>query len=99
MADSIPAGVLGAFPMGPIRAISTIDHGLIHATYKIEAERGTFVLQRLHPVLASVEVAEDFRHVTDFLRQRAFPAPLCVPTSAGPVLAHDESGRPWRLQT
>ncbi len=99
MADGVPPSVLGAFPIGAVRAITPIRHGLIHGTWRVDAERGAFILQRLHPVLASEEVAEDFRNVTAFLNDRGFPAPRCVLSTSGRVLVHDEHQVPWRLQT
>ncbi len=99
MAFPIPDVVLAAFPIGAVRSVEPVTAGLIHSTFKVEAEQGTFVLQRLHPVLSSVAVAEDFWNVTEHLASKGFPAPRCVRSVAGSVLVQDEEGKPWRMQT
>lgn len=99
MAFPVSPAVLAAFPIGVVSSVEPITAGLIHATYKVEAEQGSFVLQKLHPALASDAIAEDFRAVTSFLAEKGFQAPRCVPTSAGPVLFRDETDARWRLQT
>lgn len=99
MSHPVPAAVLAAFPIGAVSSVEVVTHGLIHATYKVEAEKGTFIIQRLHPVLSSAETAEDFFAVTSFLNEKKFPAPQCVKSTAGSVLVQDDEGKPWRLQT
>ncbi len=95
----VSPAVLAAFPIGTVSSVEPLTAGLIHATYKVEAEQGSFVLQKLHPALASDAIADDFLAVTAFLAEKGFPAPRCVSTKAGPVLLRDETGTPWRLQT
>ncbi len=99
MTHEIPADVIAAFPLGKVSEIANISHGLIHQTYQITTEKGMFVLQRLHPVLAAAEIAEDFLAVTSFLCASNFPAPHCILSRAGSVLVQDEQGKSWRLQT
>lgn len=95
----VSSAVLAAFPIGKVSLVEPITAGLIHATYKVTAEQGKFILQKLHPVLSSDAIAEDFLAVTSFLNEKGFPAARCIPTVAGPVLFRDETGTPWRLQT
>lgn len=98
MKTLVPKRVLDAYDLDRVRSISPIASGLIHQTYKIVAKNGTFVLQRLHPVLATPEIADDFFAVTTYLNANGFPAPECVLTKRGEVLASDGS-RAWRMQT
>lgn len=95
----VSSAVLAVFPIGTVSLVEPVTAGLIHATYKVTAAQGVFILQKLHPVLSSDAIAEDFFAVTSFLNQNGFPAARCIPTSAGPVLFRDETGAPWRLQT
>lgn len=99
MESPVPAAILAAFPIGAVSSVEVVTHGLIHATYKVEAEKGTFIMQRLHPVLSAAEIAADFLAVTDYLNEKGFPSPRCVKSKAGSVLVQDEEGKPWRLQT
>ncbi len=99
MPFAIPDDVLAAFPLGDVHAVTPATAGLIHSTFRVDAERGSFILQRLHPVLSSEAIAEDFWQVTEFLRGKNFPAPRCVRSNAGSVLVQDAEGKPWRAQT
>lgn len=98
MRFEIPPRVLHAYDLGRVRRLTKIASGVIHQTYKIEASKGTFILQRLHPVLATAAIAKDFSAVTSHLKSREFPAPTCILTKRGKTLASDGRHR-WRLQT
>ncbi len=98
MKQTVPGKILRAYDLGRVSRISVVSSGLIHQTYKIVAQKGTFILQRLHPVLATKEIASDFFAVTTHLAQEGFPAPHCVLTKTGLVLAHDGK-HSWRMQT
>jgi len=89
---------LSSYDFGTIFHVDWISAGLIHATFKIDSERGRFILQKLHPVLSSEAITEDFFAVTDFLQTKDFPCPVGVRTKTGALLA-DENGEKWRLQT
>ncbi len=94
----LPSRVLAAYNLGSVRAVKLISSGLIHQTYQIRAANGTFVLQKLHPVLASDAIATDFYAVTAYLASKKFPAPHAVLTKKGEVLA--KIGKDvWRMQT
>ena len=99
MQNFIPQTILEAFPIGAVRSVAPITNGLIHSTFKVEAEEGAFVFQRLHPVLAAPEIAEDFLRVTEFLVEKDFLAPRCILSKSNSALAQDETGKPWRVQT
>ncbi|MCB9534660.1 MAG: phosphotransferase [Myxococcales bacterium] len=84
------------FPIGACAPPRRVASGLMHATYLVDAERGRFVLQRLHPKLATPEIAADFRAVTEHLASRAQVAPRLV----GPgVITDAEDGAAWRMTT
>jgi Ser/Thr protein kinase RdoA (MazF antagonist) len=94
----IPEEVRSAYNLN-IESIRVITDGLIHETYKLETEEGVFVLQKLHPKLATDEIAADFANVTDYLAKQQFPVPKLVRTKHEDVLATDDNGRHWRMQT
>lgn len=95
----IPQDIIDAYDFGTVRSVKPISVGLIHQTYQISAKNGTFIAQRLHPVLASPAIGKDFFVVTTFLNDRGFPAPKTVVTKKLQVLAKDGEGRVWRVQT
>ena len=96
--NDIPKSVLDAYDLGPIDKVDRISDGLIHQTYKIESMAGDFVLQRLHALLGTAEIGQDFLAVTTHLNDERFPAPEAVLTSGGEVLVHDGEHN-WRMQT
>jgi len=95
----IPDEILSAYDFGAVKSVKPISVGLIHQTYQISAKNGTFIAQRLHPVLASAAIGKDFFVVTTFLNDQGFPAPKTVVTKKLRVLAKDGEGRMWRVQT
>jgi Ser/Thr protein kinase RdoA (MazF antagonist) len=98
MATMVPKRALAAYDLGKVRRITLVSSGLIHATYKVETEKGKFILQRLHSVLASDAIGADFKAVTEYLHEQGFLAPRCVLTKKKAVLA--KIGKEvWRLQT
>jgi Ser/Thr protein kinase RdoA (MazF antagonist) len=97
--SDIPNNIMSAYGLGEAAHVDVIEEGLIHETYKLETEEGDFVLQKLHPKLATNEIATDFANVTDYLAKQQFPAPKMVRTKHGDVLATDDIGRRWRMQT
>lgn len=95
----VPRDIIEQYDLGTIGKITPISVGLIHQTYQVCADAGTFVFQRLHPVLAAPAIGKDFFVVTTFLNDKGFPAPKCVLTKTLRVLAKDAEGRTWRAQT
>lgn len=95
----IPKDILNAYDIGEARSVKPISVGLIHQTYQVRAAKGTFVFQRLHPILASDAIGKDFFVVTTFLNDQGFPAPKCVVSKAMKVLVKDADGHKWRVQT
>ncbi|OGC60216.1 hypothetical protein A2890_01755 [candidate division WWE3 bacterium RIFCSPLOWO2_01_FULL_53_14] len=96
--SAIPSKVVSAYDLGRVFSTERIPIGFIHQTYKIQAEKGTFILQRMHPILSSEAVAEDFWAVTQFLKKHRFPAPEGVPNKDGKFLTPDGLNV-WRMQT
>lgn len=96
--DLIPKKVLSAFGLSSPRSVIMIASGLIHQTYCVDSGKDKYIIQRLHPILASEEIAEDFLAVTKFLHEQNFLAPQCVLSKNGSVLVHINDFA-WRAQT
>ncbi len=98
MKHLIPTAVLRQYDFGKVRKITSISSGLIHQTFCVETDQGQYIMQRLHPILSSVQNGEDFCLVTNFLKQEGMCAPMCVRTKKGEALAC-EGKYVWRTQT
>jgi Ser/Thr protein kinase RdoA (MazF antagonist) len=94
----IPSAILEQYTLSKIENVDAVSIGLIHRTYKIETSDGDFILQKLHEVLASDGVGEDFAAVLEHLEHADFPAPRLVRTKDGEVLAKADD-EVWRMQT
>ncbi len=95
----IPKNILEAYDIGEVKSVRPISIGLIHQTFKVRAQKGAFVFQRLHPILASDAIGKDFFVVTTFLNDQGFLAPKCVLSKKLKVLVKDSDGHKWRVQT
>jgi len=95
---AIPNEVLEAFSFGSVQEMKPISIGLIHATFFVKTGQGKYIIQRLHPALATDGIARDFLHVTQFLHAQKFLAPQCMAARDGRVLVEDKEGRRWRAQ-
>ncbi|MCA9537615.1 MAG: phosphotransferase [Myxococcales bacterium] len=89
--------ILARFPIGAVHAVTPVRSGLMHQTQIVDADRGRYVLQRLHPKLSTAEIIGDYAAVTAHLAARALPAPRLVPTTDGEPVAVDDEGLWWRL--
>lgn len=98
MQSEIPTEILDSYDIGNISEIKVVTNGLVHKTYAVTSETGEYILQKLHPVLSTDEIAEDFAAVTSYLKKVGFPTPDLVRTRAGEILAKGES-EVWRMQT
>ena len=96
--ETVPKKVLAQYDIGAVKTTKLLSSGLIHRTFRVKATKGEFILQRLHPILASKEIAEDFFVVTTFLNDEGFLSPKCVLTKKLTVLAKDGK-HVWRMQT
>lgn len=94
----IPPSVLQKYAFGIVKNITPISTGLIHQTFGVETDQGHYIMQRLHPLLSSDQIGQDFLAVTQYLEAQQFPAPRCVLTKSGCVLAH-QGKLVWRTQT
>lgn len=94
----IPEAILELYDLPAIQSTEPVSIGLIHRTYRIKTLEGDFILQKLHEVLASDGVGEDFAAVLHHLESADFPAPRLVRTKTGDVLAK-AGGEVWRIQT
>ena len=91
--------IVANFPVGSFESYTPVEVGLIHKTYRVETNTGTFCLQGLHPKLATDEILADYKVVTGFLAERDFPAPRLVETSTGAAAWDDEDETRWRMTT
>jgi Ser/Thr protein kinase RdoA (MazF antagonist) len=97
-----PASVAQAQAIVPAFGLSTarvapLGRGLINDTFAVDADRGAFVLQRVHPVF-SPEIHHNILAVTDHLDRRGLLTPRLHPTLAGALWLERED-QVWRLIT
>jgi len=89
---------LSAYDLGGPARTRPIEGGLINRTFLVEAPRGRFVLQRLHPIFGA-EVHDDIEAVTAHLAARGLHiTPRLVRTTDGALFTRLDDGV-WRLQT
>ena len=86
------------YTIGEILSVQPIEIGLIHKTFAITSVQGQYIMQQLHSVLATPEIADDFFAVTEFLKQQHVLAPVCVLTNDKTVLSKN-GPTVWRMQT
>lgn len=98
MKIQIPNAVLGSFDIGKVRGTKVVTDGLVHKTYELDTTTGKYILQRLHPVLASQAIGQDFLAVTRYLESQGFPTPRAVLSKSGKMLVRDGKDV-WRMQT
>ncbi len=98
MKHEIPKSVLASYDIGTVRSIKGITDGLVHKTFKLKTQKGTFILQQLHPLLAHEAIAENFLSVTRYLESQKFLTARAVLSRSGDMLVK-ESTDVWRMQT
>lgn len=84
-----------AFDLGTPKTLISLNSGLIQQTWQLEAQRGRFICQQLHPAFTKA-VTEDAQAISQFLRDHAFPIPQYFTTCDG-ALHLDWEGRPLRV--
>ncbi|MCR4314386.1 MAG: phosphotransferase [Candidatus Uhrbacteria bacterium] len=94
----LPQTVLGQYEIGRVQRVKIVTDGLVHKTYELDTTTGRYMLQRLHPVLASTAIGKDFLAVTRHLEEKGFQSPRAVLSKRGKVLVRDGKDV-WRLQT
>lgn len=72
-----------------------ISIGLINQTFRIEAESGLFILQKLHPVFSPL-VNEDIQAITNYLHSHDFLAPNLISTDSNEPCVR-EGADCWRM--
>src|SRR3990167_7005024 len=98
MKNEIPKSVLASYDIGNVHSIKGITDGLVHKTFKLKTQKGTFILQQLHPALADEAIGEDFLFVTRYLESQKFLTARAVLSRSGDMLVK-ESTSVWRMQT
>jgi Ser/Thr protein kinase RdoA (MazF antagonist) len=87
--------VVAQYDVGVLRKVGLVGSGLIHRTYRVETDRGVYVLQRLHEVISNKAI-EDMNQVTRHVMSEGIRAPALLKTKAGTFVAEYEGVR-WRL--
>jgi Ser/Thr protein kinase RdoA (MazF antagonist) len=85
------------YELGGATTTQPLPGGLINHTFLVEAPRGRFVLQRLHPIFGS-EVNEDIDAVTAHLARKQLVTPRVVRTREG-ALSTTQADGVWRVMT
>lgn len=98
MKHEIPKAVLSSYDIGNVTRTKVVTDGLVHKTFEIETPTGQYILQKLHPVLASKAIGRDFLFVTRFLALEGFPTPQAVLSKKGDVVLKIGNDS-WRMQT
>src|SRR3989338_10617592 len=98
MKNEIPKSILDYYDIGNVQSIKAVTDGLVHKTFKLKTQKGIFILQQLHPLLAHEAIAQDFLSVTRYLETQKFLDRKAVLSRSGDLLVK-ESTRIWRMQT
>ena len=83
---------------GRLLSLVHLSQGKVNLSYKVEAESGVYVLQRLHPVFGSRgEVVENVDAASRSLVRAGLGTAVVLPTVAGRLWAEDQYQ--WRLMS
>ncbi|MEE2788575.1 MAG: phosphotransferase [Myxococcota bacterium] len=96
---SLVHGVLNHYSIGALAECYEIKSGLMHSTYGVNARKGQFILQRLHPKLATAEIIQDYEAMTSYLAEQGLVSPRLIRTIDDQAVHLDEQGHWWRLTT
>ena len=91
--------VLSQFPIGTVGSTETIKSGLMHSTYAVDTSDSRYILQRLHPKLATEEIMDDYAAITAYLSDKGLISPRLVRTRSGQSIHQDSNESWWRLTT
>jgi len=84
---------------GFIQAIAEpLGRGLINETFKVRADRGDFVLQRVNPIFDAA-IHHNIKAVTEHLGRLGLPTPALLSARDGRPWAEPAGGGVWRLMT
>lgn len=78
--------------------LSILSGGLIHLTIQVWFENQCYILQRLHKVLSTQGVLNDYQRVLSFLDQKNYGGPKLMPNVHGDFFTQAFDGI-WRLTT
>lgn len=88
--------ILEHYDVGTIDSIVPVGTGLINTTYRVVAQGGDFVLQKMHDVIPDA-AAQDMKVVTSHLAANGLQVPNLVSTKDGQPFVRDDEGKRWRL--
>lgn len=88
------AELAAQFHLGKLLNAERLDNGLINTSYKVESERGLFVLQRLSS-LWDERVIDDYCAVQRYLRTHGLFVPVLLQTRTGQFHVKNSEGL-WR---
>ncbi|MEL6183394.1 MAG: phosphotransferase [Myxococcota bacterium] len=91
------AAILSSWAEAEGGCLTPITTGLINVTYRVDAPKGRFSLQRLAPIFGR-EVHADIDAVTSHLASKGLTTPRLILTRAGTLDAEAPDGV-WRLMT
>ncbi|MBF0496255.1 MAG: phosphotransferase [Deltaproteobacteria bacterium] len=88
------------YDLGQVLRSQALTGGRINRTWRVDTDRGAYVVQRLHPVFGGDgHVVENARRVTDHLAAKGILAPQIVPAGSGRTFVSDQETRLWRVMT
>lgn len=79
---AIPREVLAHWPALRGDTAAPFGTGLINETFRVEGDRGAYVVQRLHPIFGAA-LHHDIAAVTDHLARKGMLTPTLLPTADG----------------
>lgn len=95
------SAILEAFNISPKAAVTSFGTGLINNTWKVEAESGTFILQRINISIFKkpFAIADNIEAIGSYLHKKepAYLFPLPVTTKTGSTLFEDAEKKYYRL--
>lgn len=98
MINNIKQLIKKSYSIGEIKNIDRISSGLIHETYRIKTDQGSFIFQKLHTSLSSIKIVEDFDSITKHLVDAGCVSPRLIRTNKDQLVVK-EKDRCWRMQT
>lgn len=90
--------VLRCYRLGEFKSAQRIERGFVDENWMVETDRGRYFLKRRHPRRRQPGRQIRAQHdLIEILRQRAFPAPILVPTARGETFL-DLDGELYEIQ-
>jgi len=82
--------------IGKTESIRYVETGIFNETYIAKTDWGTFVLQKLHPLISHTGPTENYITVAKLLIEKGIPAQIAIPSKHSKLLVADGE-RSWRL--